>query len=295
MTALVRPDLNQIRPDADSFLGQALDLGRRYGRLPESILDVLMAYLRARGLGFAQRHRSGIAIGREGLEKGVTQALTCMDLGLEKAAEGDLNRAVELLADGDLESLRQPGWELAFARLQEMRQRSSAALAEEEALWLQDSLHLLERWSRVVPETWLSHDAEGEAQPVDPLVDYPLFTELLDQLAFLRSLPPGSLRGLGEPAGEGETFDQVLRHLVLALALDRTELAPKPGDAARARKLFAEGRMRPEVRQKVLRLLDDHLDEALPDPDARTRLRGRIEKQIAALEEESADSGHVPG
>ena len=67
MNTLMRPDLNQVRPDVNSFLGQALALGRQFEQLPESAADTLMAYLRARGLGFAQRYRSGIAIGRQGL------------------------------------------------------------------------------------------------------------------------------------------------------------------------------------------------------------------------------------
>ena len=290
MSTLMRPDLNQARPDVHSFLGQALAQGRRFEQLPESVADTLMAFLRARGLGYAQRYRSGIAIGREGLEQGVTQALTCVDLGLEKAADGDLNRAVELLARGDFEFLRQQGWELAFARLDEMQRTCNELLAQEEVAFLRDAGPQIERWARVVPETWISANVEGEAEPVDPREEYPVFAELREQLAFLRSLPRGALDALRAAAPEGGTFDQVLRHLVLALALDRTELVPQPSDAARFQVCFAEGQMLPEVQQKVLRLLDDHLEKSLADPDARARLRSRAEDEIARLGEMGAEA-----
>tara|TARA_Y100000588_G_scaffold345232_1_gene392287 strand:- start:638 stop:901 length:264 start_codon:yes stop_codon:yes gene_type:complete len=83
-----------------------------------------MAYLRAQGLAFAQRYRSGIALGRDGLERGVIQSATCLDIGLQDLAEGDVNSAVDLLAQGEFEVLRQRGWELAFARLEEMRRET---------------------------------------------------------------------------------------------------------------------------------------------------------------------------
>ena len=52
---LLRPDLNQVGLEVDSFLGRAVALGVRYGKLPERFLDTLMAFLRIRGLKQAQR------------------------------------------------------------------------------------------------------------------------------------------------------------------------------------------------------------------------------------------------
>ena len=288
MSTLMRPDLNQVRPDVDSFLGQALALGRQFEQLPESITDTLMAYLRARGLGFAQRHRSGIAIGRQGLEQGVIQALTCVDLGLEQAATGDLNRAVELLASGDFESLRQQGWDQAFARLQEMQQQSCDLLEQEEVLILQDFRPQIERWSRVVPETWISRNPEGEEEPVDPRQDDPVFAELVEQLAFLRSLPQGPLGRLLEAAPEVGSFGQVLQYLVLALALDQEELVPDQRAVTRFQDCFAHEQMLPQVKQKVLGMLEAHLEKSLADPAGRTRIRTEVEVEIALLEEMSA-------
>ena len=289
MKALMRPDLNRVRPDTNSFLGQALALGRQLEQLPESAADILMAYLRARSLGFAQRFRSGIAIGRQGLEQGVSQALTCVDLGLEQAAGGDLNRAVELLARGDFESLRQQGWEQAFARLQEMQRQSRDLLDQGEILFLHDFRARIECWARVVPETWTGRSPEGEEELVDPRTDYPVFAELVEQVSFLRSLPRGSLGGLLAAAPEGGSFGQVLRHVVLALALERQVLIPDAGALARFQDCFADGQMLPETKQRVRALLGAHLEKSLADPAARTRVLAEADSEIALLEEMSEE------
>ena len=58
---LARVDLNQVPLDRHSFIGQVVAAGLEYEQLSPSFMDALRAYLRVRGLGFAQRNRTGIA------------------------------------------------------------------------------------------------------------------------------------------------------------------------------------------------------------------------------------------
>ena len=48
--------------------------------------------------------------------------------------------------------------------------------------------------------------------------------------------------------------------------------------------------MRPEVKQKVLGLLDDHLARSVADPDGRARIRAAVEREITLLEEMGAEA-----
>ena len=291
MTHLTHPDLNQIQLNADSFLGRALESGRQFERLPEHVADALMAYLRARGLEFAQRYRSGIAMGREGLEKGVRQAYTCVELGLETAASGDLNAAVDWLASGDFEALRLRGWDLALARLEEMRKQAIILLEQDDGLFLMDYHTEAERWARIVPETWTASDAEDREESVDPLADYERFEELQDRLEFLRSLPRQALGRLMETAPGGGSFEELLRHLVLALALEQESLVADRTAVARFQEeCFESGRMLPAVRRKVLDLIAGHLGEKMGDGAARRRIQREVEEEIARLEKESQGS-----
>jgi hypothetical protein len=140
-----------------------------------------------------------------------------------------------------------------------------------------------------VPETWISRDPEGDEEPVDPRQDYPVFAELVEQLAFLRSLPQAPLGRLLAAAPEVGSFAQVLQHLVLALALDQEELVPDPTAVSRFQDCFASGQMLPQVKQKVLGMLEAHLGKSLADPAGRTRIRAEIEGEIALLEEMSTE------
>jgi len=285
MTGLLRPDLNQIPLDVDSFLGRAIALGRQYGKLPERFLDALMVFLRTRGLAYAQRHRTGIRIGREELARGIKQAVTCVDLALEEEAGGDLNAAVETLVHGDFEALRQRGWELAFGRLEEMRERSAILCQRQEAKFLQELLPQVHPWTRIVPETWTGVDAEGEAVPVDPREDYAAFGQLEGRLAFLHSLPRERLRELLAAVPQGGTFASLLQRLLLALALDQESLVADGEQVRRFQEeCFAGGRMRPEVRQKVLSQLAAHLEGALESRDIRAAILDDVEEEIGLLE-----------
>lgn len=289
MSQLTRPDLNQVPFASDSFLGRALVLGQQYEKLSENMPDVLMAYLRAKGLAFAQRYRSGISIGREALERGVRQSAVCLEIGLEERAAGDVNAAVDLLAAGDLEGLRKRGWELAFARLEEMV-REAPELAElPEFAYLQGGFDDVEHWGRVVPETWMGRTETGEQQFVDPLRDYEVFARMRDEVRFLQTLPRKALRTLMREVPAGGSFVAILRNVIAALALDRQELVLEREMAEQfQRDCFADGRMVRQVREKVLDLAGQHLAGSLADEALRERMRVALVGEIGELERASA-------
>ena len=293
MSGLMRPDLNQVHIEVDSFLGQAVALGQRFEQLPEHVEDVLMAFLRAQGLVYAQRYRTGLALERKGLGKGVWQALVCLDIGLEEMAAGDLNQAVEILSAGDFEALRKRGWERAFKRLEAMRERAGEWVGFDPGLFLEGGLDDVELWGRITPETWTSRTVEGDAVPVDPVADYRRCQELEYQLAFLRSLPTKARDRLLRVMRYYGTFADLLRNLVLGLALDLETLLVTPQQVVQfARQCLDEDGLVPAVRQKVTELLTGHLDQAL-DEEARIWVQNQVRTEIERLE--STDAEALPG
>lgn len=286
MDKLAQPDLNQIPFEADSFLGKTLAAGRQYERLPEYLGDVLMAYLRAQSLAFAQRYRTGIAIGRERLERGLKQAFVCVELGLEERSGGDLNQAVGLLADGDLESLRKRGWELALARLTQMRAQTRAWDQCREVFFLRENNDQLRQWRQLVPESWTTRDLEGQEIWLDPCRDYLCFQGLESRLVFLRSLPAASLEGLLQAAPGGRNFADVLRQLVLVLALGLEQLVVEQSEVVCFQHTcFTAGKMLPAVKDQVLGLFVAHLEKTLPAGRENAAIIQVLHAQIDALEQ----------
>lgn len=302
MNPLARLDLSRFQIDDESFLGQAIALGVRFEHLPPQISDALLGFLRAKGLYYGQRNRSGIAIARDGLERGVRQALICLDVGLRVAAEGDLNAAVEVLKKGDFEALRKEGYSLAFFQLEDIRKGSLGLLTRNTAAFLQVEHQNLKRWSTLVPETWTRppDDLEEEDQLVDPRTDYGLFLQTEARMDFLNSIPNEALNQVQQVVSDGRSFDGLLRNLILALAIDSEKLLPTSGDIARfGQDCFAEGQMQPEVREKVLHLMDRQLEASVADGPYRVAIRNAVEEEIAFLEEEDGEdfSGYflLPG
>ena len=292
MNPLARLDLSRFRIDAESFVGQAIALGVEFDRLPGQTGEALLGFLRAKGLYYGKRNRTGIAIGREGLERGVRQALICLDLGLKDRAEGDLNQAVELLRLGDFEVYRKRGYELAFFRLVEMQKESTALLGRPEAQFLQVEYKYLKQWSKVAPELWTRRAEEGEEEDhlVDPRGDYEAFLLVRGQMDFLRSIPGEALRDLQLAVSDGRTFDGLLRNVILALALDMEGLVPSGEQiGAFEARCFEGGQMKPEVREKVLHLMDRQLAASVEDAGFRGEIRRVVEEEIAFLEAASGD------
>ena len=282
-------DLSRFRIDSESFVGQVIELGTRFEKLPPNIGDALLGFLRLQGLHYGKRNRSGIAIRRGDLEHGVRQALISMDLGLEARAESDLNRAVEIIAEGDFEACRKRGYEIAFFRLQEMAQACRAMLLRPEVKFLQSEYRGVSRWANAVPETWMRppDDEEDELQLVDPKRDYAAYQIALRRLAFLRSIPKAALTEL-ETAVEGRTYDGLLHNLILALALDMESLLPSEAQIEAFRQTcFEGGKMKAGVRTKVFELIDRQLEASVEDTEDRLTIRHEFEAEVEFLEEVS--------
>ena len=291
MKPLAVVDLEGLRLDSEGFLGQAIALGMKYEKLPEHAPDVLLAYLQTEGGRIGRRYRTGIAVSRDVLAQGVHQALVSLELGLTVSAGNDLNRAVELLATAEYEKIRKRGWEEAYARLEEMGRVCRTIPGTPEAFLLRDYGWQIRRWSRVVPETWTVPETEDDDETrVNPLLDYPRFLELRARLIFVRLLPSRVLLSFAEAADEC-AFRDFLRHLVLALALERDSLVP---DASAIgvfeSECFGSEGMAPWARDKVMRKVKEMAREAVDDTSLRIVLIQDVETEVASLEHLAAGS-----
>lgn len=285
MSQLTHVDLNQVPLDRHSFLGQAVAAGLEYERLPPHFMDALRAYLRVRGLSFAQRQRTGIALGRGPLRQGLERGLACMDLALEEESGGDLNAAIAKLASRPFDALYKQGWERAFQRLEKMRAQARALVGYPELGFWPDLRPQVAAWAKMVPETWAGPSA------IDLRVDGQTLRELTGKVAFVRSLPKPSIADLLEQVEVD--FAGVLHRVILALALGRTELEVDEAQVSRfCAECFAEGRLRPRVRQQVLDQFGGHLDATVADAEVRERIADELGAEIAVLER-AADQGDL--
>ncbi|MFT5365293.1 MAG: hypothetical protein ACI8V2_000230 [Candidatus Latescibacterota bacterium] len=292
MNPLARLDLSRFQIDDESFVGQAIALGVRFNKLPPQTTDALLGFLRAKGLYYGQRNRSGIAIARSGLERGVRQALICLDMGLWNLSQGDLNRAVECLGKGDFEATRKEGYQIAFFQLEEIRKGSLGLLTRPTAAFLQEEHRNLKRWATLVPETWtrLPDDLEEEAQLVDARIDYGIFLQTQARMDFLNSIPNEALEQLQQMVSEGRSFEGLLRNLILALALDLETLIPSSEEMSQFESTcFKDGIMRSEIREKVLHLMDRQLEASVLDGPYRSEIRVVVEEEIAFFEQVSGE------
>lgn len=280
MSRLAHVDLNQVPLDRHSFIGQAVAVGLEYEQLPPHFMDSLRAYLRIRGLGFAQRQRTGIALGRDLLRQGMERGLACMDLALEEASGGDLNAAVAQLKSDPFDALYKRGWECAFQRLKAMHQQARALVGCPELGFWPDLQPKVTVWAQLVPETWAGPSA------IDLRTDGQTLQELVGKVAFVRSLPKPSVAAL---LGQvGVDFAGVLHRVVLALALGRAELVANEAHVARFRaECFAEGRLLPQVRRQVLEQVAGHLENEVEAPAVRAKIANEVGAEIEALERAS--------
>lgn len=288
MNPLARLDLSRFQIDDESFVGQAIALGVQFEKLPPQVSDALLGFLRAKGLYYGQRNRAGIAIARNGLERGVRQALICLDMGLMDQAESDLNRAVDLLAQGDFEAIRKCGYQRAFFQLEEIRKGSLALLTRSTARFLQEEHRFLKRWSTLVPETWTrpADDLEEEDQLVDARSDYGVFLRTQARLDFLNSIPNEALEQVQQMVTEGRSFDGLLHNLILALSLDVESLMPSAEEIALfGQTCFEDGKMKQDIRDKVLHLMDRQLEASVLDGVYRAEIRAAIEEEIDFFEQ----------
>ena len=286
MSRLARVDLNQVPLDSSSFIGQVVAAGLEYEQLSPHFMDALRAYLRVRGLGFAQRNRTGIALGRDQLRQGMEQGLACMDLALEEESDGDLNAAVAKLVSDPFDALYKQGWERAFQRLKEMRQQARALVGcPELGFWpgLQPKVADL---AKLVPETWTGPSA------IDLRTDGQMLQELTGKVAFVRSLPQPSVDALLEQVDVD--FAGVLHRVILALALGRAELVAQKEHVSRfCNECFDANGLHSHVRQQVLNQLVEHLDNVVEDAAVRERIADELCAEIAVLERAAAQGDLV--
>lgn len=288
MNPLARLDLSRFRIDDESFVGQAISLGVRFDKLPPQTSDALLGFLRAKGLYYGRRNRSGIAIARDGLERGVRQALICLDMGLQNLSRSDLNEAVDLLSKGDFEAIRKEGYQIAFEQLEAIRKGSLGLLTRPTASFLQEEYQILKRWSTLMPETWTRppDDLEEEAQLVDARTDYVSFLQTQARMDFLNSVPNEALSQLQASVSEGRSFDGLLRNMILALSLDLETLTPSSEEMTQfGQTCFVNGIMRPQVRDKVMQLMDRQLETSALDMPYRSEIRAAVEEEISFFEQ----------
>jgi len=277
VSRLAHVDLNQVPLDRHSFIGQAVAAGLEYEQLSPHFMDSLRAYLRIRGLGFAQCQRTGIALGRDLLRQGMERGLACMDLALEEASGGDLNAAVAQLKSDPFDALYKRGWERAFQRLKAMRQQARALVGRPELGFWPELQPKVAVWAQLVPETWAGPSV------IDLRTDGQTLQELTGKVAFVRSLPKPSVAALLEQVGVD--FVGVLHRVVLALALGRAELVANAAHVARFRaECFAAGRLRPQVRRQVLEQVAGHLENEVEAPAVRAKIAAELGAEIAVLE-----------
>jgi hypothetical protein len=278
VSRLAHVDLNQVPLDRHSFIGQVVAAGLEYEQLPPRFMDSLRAYLRIRGLGFAQRNRTGIALGRDQLRQGMEQGLACMDLALEEESGGDLNAAVAKLVSDPFDALYKQGWERACQRLKEMREQARALVGcSELGFWpgLQPKVAAL---AKLVPETWTGPSA------IDLRADGRTLQELTGKVAFVRSLPQPSVAVLLEQIDVD--FAGVLHRVILALALGRVELVAKKEHMSRFRaECFDSAGLLPHVRRQVLDQFVGHLEDTVEGADVRVRIADELGVEIAVLEQ----------
>ncbi len=281
MSRLARVDLNQVPLDRSSFIGQVVAAGLEYEQLPPRFMDSLQAYLRISGLNFAQRNRTGIALGRDQLRQGMERGLACMDLALEEESGGDLNAAVAKLVSDPFDALYKQGWEHVCQRLEEIREQARALVGCPELGFWPSRQPKVETLAKLVPETWTGPSA------IDLRADGQMLQELTGKVAFVRSLPPPSVAALLEQVDVD--FAGVLHRVILALALGRVELVAKKEHVSRFRtECFDAGGLRPHVRRQVLDQFVGHLEDTVKDADVRARIADELGAEIEVLERAEA-------
>ena len=283
MNTLANSDLNQFRLDIDSWLGRAALAGVESEKLPENFKAALMAFLRIHSLGFAQKQRTGIALGTDKLRRGMEMGLSCIYLALEEQSAGDLNRAVDVLAAGEFAELYKRGWEMAFARMETMRAKAELLGKRSHLAFFARHRDRVWALAQLVPETWTSADREGELVEVDLRADWQMLAGVEGRVDFLRILPDEAFAALWEK--RGVDFAQVLRRIALALALERRELGVDAEVvAAFGSTCFADGIWLSAAKEAVLDQVTTQLQTQPLAADIAREIERELNEEIAVLE-----------
>ncbi len=284
MTGLASVDFTRLRIDEESFVGQAVALGVEYRKLPEHTAEGLQAYLRIHAMSYGTKNRSGMAIEREEIERGVYQVIVCLDLGLESASDGDLNAAVDLIGGGDFETIRKEGWEIAHRRLSRMRLECGQLAQGKEASFFQDCLKDTRIWANVEPGTWQSTNADGEPVGVDPTGDWDRFRDLAARLHLFRALPEDAFRAFRSAAGGRGNSDEVLRNVVVALASQSPSLVLTKDALQAFCDRFKAGRIPDGLRRIIHDQIAGLIDASEPDPEITARIPQAVSETLDEIE-----------
>ena len=281
--ALNTIDLAQFVADERSFLGQTLKLGVEYGLLPPNAEEAIRMYLQTQTMTFGQRNRTGLAIGREEIEQGVFQATICLDIGLDDQAEGDANKAAEVLATGDFENIRKRGWELAFFRLEEMVTEAGLFPKRRESAFLQEFVTPTKRWAHTVAGTWVCSDPEDEDGPmiVDPISEYQVYEDLKIRIDLLKGIPVDALKRYGSAAGSRGPFTDLLRNLIVSLCLGLESLLPEASDVATFEERLSDGNPS-ELETAVVQAVSQQIASA-GNQASRSRLLADVRDVVSEL------------
>lgn len=292
MNGLSNRDLNQFHLDIETWLGRAAVAGIESKALPENFKAALMVFLRIHSLSFAQKQRAGIALGKDKLRRGMEMGLSCIDLALEEQSAGDLNKAVELLAAGEFAALYACGWEMAFVRMEEMRARAERLYQRPHLAFFAGYRDRIGSLARLVPETWSSVGIEGERLEIELRADWQVLVEIEGRVDFLRVLPDEAFAALWDK--RGIDFAQLLRRIVLALALSRRDLAVD-GEAVRTfeSSCFVDGIMLPDARANALEQMTAQLQTQSVAADIARDIERELNEEIAVLQSAVA-GGFLP-
>lgn len=260
MKTLTTLDLNRLPVDETAFLARVLELGHRLNRFPEPFYDALNAYLQKTAMDHARRFRTGIKIRQEDLMRGVRRAAVCLDAGLESEASGDLNIAMDLFRPDRFEQIRNTGWEIVYARLSDIRRSAIRILNTPYRGLLKGDGKRLRRWTTIRADDGSAEDSDGKRSEMDLMAEFGQFERVRRESRFLGSLPRGLVRGLPEAERRSWGFSDVVRAVVLALAADGEDLIlDEQAKLCLAGQCDERGFLKPAAREKVERLLADHL------------------------------------
>lgn len=313
---LARLDLRRLFVDVESLLGRAAAAGMETGHLLPRFADTLMAWLRARALDHARRHRTGIALGRDNLRRGVERAWSCLDVGLHLESGGDVEAAVACLAVTKLQALHDRGYEAVFLRLTRMAAESQRLLADERALvLLPQHAEDLRTWSRLVPEIWT---APGQSRDdvdvaVDPVAGPAAFERVRAELAFAASLPRAAAARLLQDEPDYEPVlaallrrvwtalllgreslgvdEEVVRALAAVLRRADAGLAGTDGDAGRPGASGDPALGNDQTLAQARAAMDSHLARAIDDEAQRQRLWEAAQTELRRMSRAAAADG----
>jgi hypothetical protein len=293
VNALARSDLNSLLTDTASLLARAVQLGIDRSLLPTHFGDTFTAFLRTCSLMYAQQHRTGIALGRSGMRQGLLQTFTCVELGLEEQAGEDVEAAIEVLRQEPLTALRARGYEIAFGRIEMMRDESRLLRGSKAVQLCPDLGEPLTQWARAVPETWstappgavgLPREPGSRLDPrLDPRLDFTRFLQIRARVNFVRSLPP-SIHDDAVAAHGSLDYDVVLRRAIVAIVRAADTLALGVSEIEEVRLChFAQGRLAGAKQDDLNRQLLDHLNSVIETEQDIDTIRRDVTEQISQL------------